>query len=125
MTSLKVKTLTADDWEKFHGSPLTKSVVGFSGEIDGEIVGTFTLVYNDGILSLSASYDDVVKKYPVTLIKVGKRMMNIIESKGVPVVVVSDPKESTADNLLKHLGFSFEAKSTVGDVYAWQPQRSR
>jgi hypothetical protein len=89
-------------------------------DLEGELLGIAGLVYHPGQMLAFSSMKDEMRRYPVTIMKVAKRMAQMIERHGRSVVAVASNTAKNSDAFLQRVGFEFIGETSDGRVYRWQ-----
>ena len=122
MTSPKpiIRTATLEDLNQFYGDARpSASMRAIVVDIDGKIAGVAGLSYHDGQMTAFSKMDDMLRDYPVTIMKAGKRFIRLIESHGRNVMAIASVDEPGSDRFLERLGFTFVGEIEQGRVYQW------
>lgn len=91
-------------------------------ELGGEVVGIAGLSYHDEQMTAFSRMDDSLKAYPVTIMKVGKEIVDLIKKHGRNVMAIASVDEPGSDKFLERLGFVFVGETEQGRVYQWVQQ---
>lgn len=120
MTNPEIRYATRQDWINFFGKPPDHSVRALVGVVDGEILGIAGLEYAGEQMTAFSCYRPESKKYPLSTMKMGKRLVKMIENYGKNVLALADKDEPTAPDFLERLGFVFVGNTAEGRVYKWR-----
>ena len=102
---LKVIPGTAEILERFLGMRPGNSARTIAFEKDGKVVGVAGL-YMDGYRYVFfGNFGDDVRRFPKTLFKTGRQLLDSVKGKGIPVHAVDEESVPASQRFLERLGF--------------------
>jgi len=114
---IEIRPVTIGDWVSFYGEKPERAIRGFAGVRGDEVLGIAGLQMLDGQMMAFSEYTEEAKKYPVSTMKMAKKMMRMIEQYGGSVFAIANPHEATAKAFLKRLGFAYSGSTDIADIY--------
>lgn len=104
-----VRPATAADLDAYYAAhPLTGprcTVTAWCGELDGEIIAIGGFAHVRGKLIAFFEEDDKARRFKVTLVKAGIRVIREMAARGKVMYAQTDPKEPGAKRWVESLGF--------------------
>jgi len=91
-------------------------VRAYVAELDSEVMGFAGVAYTRAGVWAFADMRDSAQKYPMTIMRVARKVKTILAEITCPVYCEADAKYPNAGELLKRVGF----KSIDGRYYIWQ-----
>lgn len=116
-----IRTATAADLDEFYGDDRpSASMRAIVVELDGKVAGVAGISYHGDQMTAFSKMHDVLKAYPVTIMKAAKRFTDILNKHGRNVFAIAACYEKGSDRFLQHVGFTFIGETSEGRVYQWQ-----
>jgi len=104
---VEIKPLTEEMFLKFYGHPIQQTTFALAAVVDGviEMVGGLYLDGPKKAVLFSDSPDGWIKRYPLTTVKMTKRLLALATKRGWKVVSLADTDRENSDTFLEHFGF--------------------
>lgn len=112
---VEIRPATQEDAESYFGS-VQNSMRALVVVADGKPIGMAGIVYTSGGMMAFSDAKPEASKYPVTIMKCARRLMQWVRESSVPVYAMCG-NDQTAPSFLRHLGF---AETEKQGVYLWQ-----
>ena len=90
------------------------TVRAFCGGVSGKLIGIGGLARSQGRWIAFCDLLEEARSYKVTIVRIGKRVMNEAEEMGIRYVYANlDPEEKNAFRWMKKLGFEYHPRSKL------------
>jgi hypothetical protein len=121
-----IELATRADIEQFYGDCAAPSLRAYVAKLEDMVIAIAGITYAQPTLPLFfAEMKPEMKEHKRELVRGIRKALDAFGFPGM--YAVADPKESTADAMLRHFGFKLASSSRYGAVYAfkevpWQQQ---
>lgn len=102
---LKVIPGTSEHLEKIIGQKAPHSARVIAFEKDGEVVGVAGLYLDGYRYVFFGNFGDDVRRFPKTLFKTGRQLLDSVREKGIPVHATDEDSVPASQRFLERLGF--------------------
>lgn len=112
-SSPDLRPATAADIAAFTNGEMKMTCRAIVADLDGDILGMGGVYYTGSHVIAFSDFKDKMRKYPFTMARAVKIIMNIVGNK--PCLAVADARHEGSDKLLEKIGF----KHLDGRIYEW------
>lgn len=113
---MNIRPATIEDVRSLWGIELPMSLRAYAAEHDGELLGVAGIAYFPGRLVAFADMQDSAQRYPLTIMRVARKVQALLREAIAPVYCEADCGYPNSRAFLEHVGF----KNVSGRVYVWQ-----
>jgi N-acetylglutamate synthase-like GNAT family acetyltransferase len=117
-----IRHATLGDLISFYGEAPKETVRAIVAELDGEIIGVGSLVYQPkSVTGLKMEIKPEMRRYKFSLHKGAKMLLDMARATGMPAVAaIRDASEPRSSQWLERLGFQHAADDVSGEIWIWR-----
>lgn len=120
---IQTRPARPEDVAALHPEVSGVSYRAWVAELDGEAVGVIGLALTRPRACLFCGFREELRPHlkTVAVLRLLKKVLGVIEERGLPVFALRDRSEDKAPDILKRLGFAPLGEFGGDEVWEWQP----
>lgn len=117
MPAIEVRPARAEDLEHFDARTKHRTIKAAVATVDGIPAAIAGIAYHDRAVIAFCECHDALKQFPMAIIALTEKAMDIFEGVKGDVVAIKDASIPTSDKFLAWCGFEYLTTSPDGEVY--------